>query len=318
MTNQTIARRWMYLDAPLLAFVTLMVAAASITAHGTYTFYSYILTPALAVAATVVITMGIPLLELAAVLDKTSRLRYLLGMVFLLFLEALAQYYQGQAQFLRLVRVQFPTAAGIDLSTFAGSPRGRLLPMLYLAALSFVVVYFGYAAAARVRELRTRAYRVAQDGAQQAELAAQLRTATQQAVQAQQDAAHVRAELEQARAQLAHVGQGESEQVAQLQVALDEWARKLRTADDQLRTKDDQLRKAGELLRTQGDELRTLKEQAAQPVEISGVDLLRLARALRKYEVPYRDVARIVGMSDSTLRSRLDKLAQTNGHAEAV
>ena len=63
-------RDWVYFDYPLFFFVGIMVAAASITSHGTYVFYSYILPYELAIAATIVLTAGIPLLELASVLDK--------------------------------------------------------------------------------------------------------------------------------------------------------------------------------------------------------------------------------------------------------
>jgi hypothetical protein len=147
--------RWLYLDGPLAAFVIIMVAAATITSHGTFLFFSYILPSVLAGAATIVLTMGIPLLELAAVLDKANRWRYLLGLLFLLFIEGLAQYFQGQAVFVAQVARHYPDAAGIDLATFAAEPRGRILPILYLASLSGVVVYFGYAASARIRDLRS-------------------------------------------------------------------------------------------------------------------------------------------------------------------
>lgn len=145
-----------YLDAPLIAFVLVMVAAASITSHGTWVFYSYILPSELATAATVVLTAGIPLLILASVLDPVNRPRYLVGELVLLTMEALAQYYQGQAIFVAMVARQFPQATGIDLATFAKQPEGRILPILYLATLSAVVVYFGYAASARIRDLRAR------------------------------------------------------------------------------------------------------------------------------------------------------------------
>jgi hypothetical protein len=69
------ARR--YLDIPLIAFILPMVAAASITSHGTFIFYSYFLPVELAYAATIVLTVGIPLLEFAAVVDSTARKRYI-------------------------------------------------------------------------------------------------------------------------------------------------------------------------------------------------------------------------------------------------
>lgn len=145
-----------YLDIPLIAFVLVMIAAAAITSHGTFVFYSYILDTNLAYAATVVTTAGIPLLELAAVLDLKSRLRYITGMVILLGMEVLAQYFQGQSTFVMRIQEQFPNAKDIDVVWIAQQPWGRILPVLYLAILSLVVVYFGYAASIRIRELRTQ------------------------------------------------------------------------------------------------------------------------------------------------------------------
>jgi len=123
-----------YLDGSLIAFVVVMVAAAAITSHGTFVFYSYILPIPLAVAASIVLTTGIPLLVLAAVLDKASRVRYIVGMIVLLAMEGIAQYFQCQAIFVQAVRRQFPEMNGIDVATFAQQPWGRLLPLLYLAA----------------------------------------------------------------------------------------------------------------------------------------------------------------------------------------
>lgn len=145
-----------YIDIPLIAFVLPMVAAASITSHGTFIFYSYFLPVELAYAATIVLTVGIPLLEFAAVIDNTNRVRYILGMVWLLLMESVAQYWQGQAIFVSKVNAQFPNPTGIDLAMWANHWSGRLLPIIYLASLSGIVVYFGYAASARVKQLRNQ------------------------------------------------------------------------------------------------------------------------------------------------------------------
>lgn len=144
-----------YFDIPLLLFIGIMVAAASITSHGTFVFYSYFLDYELAIAATVVLTVGIPFLEWAAVLHERYRWRYIGGMVWLLFMEAVAQYWQGQAVFAKRVASQFPDATGIDIATLAAQPWGRILPIVYLASLSAIVVYFGYAASKRVADLRS-------------------------------------------------------------------------------------------------------------------------------------------------------------------
>lgn len=143
-----------YFDAPLIIFIIIMISAASITSHGTYIFYRYFMDRDLAIAATVVITSGIPLLELAAVLNERGRIRYIAGMIWLLLMEGLAQYFSGQAVFAKRVASQFPNATGIDIATLAAQPWGRLLPIVYLASLSAIVVYFGYAASRRVADLR--------------------------------------------------------------------------------------------------------------------------------------------------------------------
>lgn len=173
LPTQPVKQKWLYADWPLFAFTAIMVAAATITSHGTFVFYSYILSDTGAYAATIVLTVGIPLLELAAILDKANRGRYLGGMLFLLFMEGMAQYFQGQAIFVTSVVKQFPNPAGIDLATFAAQPEGRVLPALYLAALSGVVVYFGYAASARVRDLRMAAGIATQPAASDLNLVAQ-------------------------------------------------------------------------------------------------------------------------------------------------
>ncbi len=143
-----------YIDIPLALFIVIMIAAASITSHGTFVFYSYFLDYELAMAATVVLTVGIPFLEWAAVLHEKYRWRYVGGMLWLLLMEAVAQYWQGQAVFASRVARQFPDATGIDIAILAAHPWGRLLPIAYLASLSAVVVYFGYAASRRVADLR--------------------------------------------------------------------------------------------------------------------------------------------------------------------
>jgi hypothetical protein len=143
-----------YLDTPLIIFVIIMISAASITSHGTYVFYRYFMDEELAIAATIVITSGIPLLELAAVLNERGRFRYIAGMIWLLLMEGIAQYFSGQAVFASRVATQFPDATGIDIAMLAAQPHGRLLPVVYLASLSAIVVYFGYAASRRVADLR--------------------------------------------------------------------------------------------------------------------------------------------------------------------
>jgi hypothetical protein len=58
------------------AILLLLLGAQMITAHGSYTFYSYLLPVPLAIAATVVLAVGVPLLEFAAVLIPGGRWGY--------------------------------------------------------------------------------------------------------------------------------------------------------------------------------------------------------------------------------------------------
>lgn len=162
-------RPW-WLDAMLSMYLLIMLAALAITAHGTKTFYGFILPALLAYAATIVLSLGIPVLEYAAITaPKGEKKPFVIGVVFLVGLETLAQYYQAQASFTAQIRAQFSDPAGIDLATFAMQSRGRLLPLLFLSALPLVVLGAGYTAthrwlelcAARPQEGTTDAQRIA-------------------------------------------------------------------------------------------------------------------------------------------------------------
>ncbi|HEY1015603.1 MAG TPA: hypothetical protein VGE07_23035 [Herpetosiphonaceae bacterium] len=270
-----------YLDGSLIAFVVVMVAAAAITSHGTFVFYAYILPVPLAVAATIVLTAGIPLLELAAVLDKASRPRYIAGMIVLLAMEGIAQYFQGQAIFVQAVRRQFPEAKGIDVATFAQQPWGRVLPLLYLAALSGVVVYFGYAASARIRTIRAGQTDAALTAQQLTDLA-QLRT----------QAAQQAAEIAQLVADLGTRDAHQQHATAQWEQTAAQWQQTLAQRDD--------------LLARQERDLAQLRELAAQPLRAGDLDLMQLAQALREPRaIPWREIEELIGVAQSTLRARL-------------
>jgi hypothetical protein len=302
---------WPYWDAPLAAFVVVMVAAATITSHGTYVFYSYILPAELALAATLVLTLGIPLLELAAVLDRPRRGRYVSGMIVLLVMEAAAQYLQGQAHFVTRVLDQFPDPRGVDLASFAQLPWGRLLPILYLALLSIVVVYFGYAASARIRDLRANHLEYTQHASALAQL--------EEAV-AQRDA-----QLVQYRAKLPTL----QDTIAQRDAQLVQLRANHATLEDTIAEQDQ--RAAAEVARLQAivaqrdSELARLREELAQAgdggVQSSqgtDLDLLAIAQALREgRERSWRDVEDLLHIPQSTLRSRLAKIAQ-NGSGQSV
>lgn len=61
-------------------------------------------------------------------------------------------------------------------------------------------------------------------------------------------------------------------------------------------------------------EIAHLRSELAQPIVVDGIDLLSIARRLRDRGVPSRDAADILGVKDSTLRSRLAKVAQNGAH----
>jgi hypothetical protein len=121
------------------------------------------------------------------------------------------------------------------------------------------------------------------------------------------------ADLAQARAQLAQLQATAAQpdpllaqqatEIAQLreQAAQAEWAAAQLT------------RETAERLRKQEQEIARLKEEAAQPLVINDFDVTALAQRLRDRGITTRDAAQLIGMPESTLRSRLGKAAQ-NGH----
>lgn len=274
--------RWLYADMPLIAFVIVMVAAAAITSHGTYVFYSYILSSFLAYSATVVLTAGIPLLELAAVLDKANRPRYIAGMLVLLAMEGMAQYFQGQAIFVRAVKTQFPDAAGIDLATFAAQPWGRVLPLLYLAALSGIVVYFGYAASARIRDLRAGATQATQQSDQVAHLHAKL-------TQAEQDRDTLASLATQHDTESAHLAQ----QLARSEV---EARQTVAQMEEQVNQRDTRIAE--------------LTQRLTQVTHQPPVDDTLMVGG--KHTVSWRQLEELTGVSQTTLRRKIT--TSTNGH----
>lgn len=268
-------KRWIYWDGPLAAFVTIMIAAVLITSHGVYIFYSYILPWELAIAATAVLSGGIPLLELAAVLDKQGRPRYIAGIIFLLGLESLAQYLQSQAGFVSIIQRLFPNPEGIDLATFAREPHGRLLPVLYLAALSGVVVYFGYAASVRIRDLRQMATAPAHTAEEWAALEQQLKAREQE--------------------------------VTELRESLHEE----RVSHNELRGLQDQ--SFMELDSHCQQLIRQLAESEQALSSKVPIDLLRVAEVLRQPRIgplPWEETAALLGIPVSTLRR---KVSSPNG-----
>lgn len=141
----------------------------------------------------------------------------------------------------------------------------------------------------QIGQLRGEAAQLASDLAQSQNDAAQLTT---QIAQLQADAAQPDPIVAQ-----------QSTQIAQLQEQI---AQADRAAAQQTREQTAELRK-------QDQEIAHLKELAAQPLEIDGIDLLAVARRLRSGGASLRESADLLRIPESTLRSRLDKAAQ-NGH----
>jgi hypothetical protein len=313
-----------YWDAQLFAYLLPLLGAQLITAHGSYTFYSYLLPVPLAIAATVVLAVGVPLLEFAAVLIPGGRWGYLGGMLFLLFLEGLAQYFQGQAWFLQRIEQQFPNAQGVDLVTFAHEPRGRLLPILYLAALSLVVVGFGFAAARRIRELRSahpRAisqtvaawqYALREQLAEQLEQ--QLSTLRRQLTEAEQN----RAEAEQRCANLEHIRAEAEQRWANLEQNAgnaERWRRESEQRGQELEQQRQlaaQYEAKAEHWRAEAERLRAdLAQRAihpAQPALITKQDVVACYQRLREAGQSERDAAQQMDITAATLRNWLEEV----------
>src|SRR5581483_8913170 len=140
------------------------------------------------------------------------------------------------------------------------------------------------------------------------------------AAQASSDAmlAQARADLEAARAELTETLRGAAQQGQEDARLLSELARlegeraRARSEAAQQEQARAQFERAAEQLRTENAQL---KREAAQPIVIDGIDLLTIAHRLRERGVSSRETADIVGMRESTLRSRL---AATNGHLVEV
>lgn len=148
-----------YVDFWIIAFALTMVTAASITSHGTYSFYAYFLPEWLALTATITLTIGIMLLGVAGMLDLANRGKYWSGMVLLLFMEGSAQYLQGQAEFPKRVLMYFNGETQVHLVQIVQSDWGWILPAIFLALLSIIVVGFDLAISNRIRSIHRKKLR---------------------------------------------------------------------------------------------------------------------------------------------------------------
>lgn len=128
---------------------------------------------------------------------------------------------------------------------------------------------------------------------------------------------------------VAHPRARPSARPRQLRALIRRLARQLRTARAELRDRaatvtqlteraaqpEREIAQLRAELATQGSELARLREAAAQPLTLDGADLLAIGRRLRELGVSSREAAQLVGMSESTLRSRLERAAQNGVHA---
>ena len=175
-----------YMDALLWIEILLAGAALYISSHGVYTFYAYLMTPDMAIAATVVLSVGIPVME-AAWLNARSQIDWLARsmkelheesdkravreaidrvardqgfffwfMMALLVVETFSQYFQGQAVFeSRVVKAFQGVSTTIDLVTLAQHPvMSRVLTGMYLASITLGVFFIIRAATLRFLFLR--------------------------------------------------------------------------------------------------------------------------------------------------------------------
>lgn len=146
-------------DPLLIGYLLVALAALSLTSVASFEFFSYLLPPALALAATVVLAAGLPLLKFAAHFDRERGQTYGQWLWGFLAVELIAQYFKAQASF--AIKVGEQTAlAGTDIASAAGNGFfSRVLAFVFLASLPFVVVGMCHAAAERWRVLHAQLVR---------------------------------------------------------------------------------------------------------------------------------------------------------------
>jgi hypothetical protein len=165
----------------------------------------------------------------------------------------------------------------------------------------FVPMLIGVASLSR-GELEDDRLRIQQSTAQQRSELALLRD----------DIAQAHAELARVRGELAHAradGAQYEEELAQARALVvqaqeqdAQLAREYAQANEQLARTTTQLAQANE-------QLAQLEHELAQPIVIDGLDVLTIARRLLDAGLSTRETARLIGMKDSTMRSRLKMAA---------
>lgn len=289
-----------YLDAWLIAFLALMVAASIIAAHGAYIFFSYLLDWWVAALATAVTAAGIPALDAAGTLEakRGKAALYWAGAFIFLGMETLANYFSGQAVFLANVLQAFAGKSGADLVWLAEQPVGRVLVVIYLAMPSLIVAYFAYAAASRWRSIRdARAI-----FANRSRRSSQLRTLV---VKLTRMVRELRAGLAQARAEYERVSRS-------LHEAHTAHARSLTELREQIAAAQAQARDA----QTETAKLREHpREPSVQPAN-DPPTRTRIVAYLREQLATGRsrlDVSRELNIADATLRGWMDAEQPVNG-----
>ena len=159
-----------------------------------------------------------------------------------------------------------------------------------------------------VRLLRTARTELRSVGAMLTQVRAELHERDLTLVQMQAATAQLRADLE---AQIGELAQWR-ERAAQDADAAAQWRASAERASDEAAHARAAEERTQRLVAQQEQEIAQLRAAAAQPIVIDGIDLLAIARRLRDEGVPSREAAQLVGLAESTLRSRLGKAA-TNG-----
>lgn len=303
-----------YLDAWLIAFLALMIAASIIAAHGAYVFFRYLLDPPIAALATAVTAAGIPALDAAGTLEqKRGRAAlYWLGAFVFLGMETLANYFSGQAVFLANVLQAFAGKSGADLVWLAEQPAGRVLVVIYLAMPSLIVAYFAYAAASRWRSIRDARAAFANRLRRSGQLRALI-------VKLSRIVRELRAGLASAQADVARLSQearesfaGHARETAELREQITQARERSAQAQAEAAKSREQLEQARELAREKIAEVAKLHEQPANeaPTRARVVAYVREQLATGRSRL---DVARELGFADNTLRGWMDAEQPVNG-----
>jgi len=131
------------LYALFIGYFALLVSAMALTSVGAFEFFGYLLSPGLALAATVVFAVGLPLLKIADMNQSPDAGKHMTAIRWLLYavlaLELVAQYFKAQSSFTKTV-LSHAGVLGSDLALAATNPyTSRLVSFLMLASLPALV-----------------------------------------------------------------------------------------------------------------------------------------------------------------------------------